>query len=190
MRIIAGAFKSRTILAPEGTGTRPTTDRARETLFNVLNNLVDFEDIRVLDLFAGSGALAFEAISRGASHATLVERDRKATQGAKTNAHALGIEQHVTILPIDVFRFLKKPAEVTAGDVGFDLILTDAPYDEPRSLAELPMLIFENKWLAKDGICAIEHRSNTQLDIPEVARVIRELKAGEAGFTIVSWSKL
>src|ERR1035437_6909805 len=127
MRIIAGTFKSRKLLAPAGTDTRPTTDRARETLFNVLNNLIDFADVRVLDLFAGSGALALEAISRGAGQATLVERNAKAIHAAKENIRELGIEDRVNITSLDVFRYLKSPPSLE-GET-FDLIFADAPYD-------------------------------------------------------------
>ena len=183
MRIIAGTFKSRKLLAPTGMGTRPTTDRARETLFNVLNNLIDFSGIRVLDLFAGSGALALEAISRGAGQATLVERNAKAIHAAKENIRELGIEDRVNITSLDVFRYLKSPPSLE-GET-FDLIFADAPYDEARALSELPALILGNGWLAMGGICAIEHRSSAKPVIPKTARIIRELKVGEAGFTIL-----
>jgi 16S rRNA (guanine966-N2)-methyltransferase len=184
MRIIAGTLKSRKLLAPTGMGTRPTTDRARETLFNVLNNLIDFSDIRVLDLFAGSGALALEAISRGAKQATLIEHNAKAIRAAKDNIRELGIEGQVNILPLDVFRFLKSSPSLE--EKTFDLIFADAPYDEMRAINELPALIIDNGWLATDGICAIEHRSNAKPVLPKAAKIIRELKVGEAGFTILS----
>src|ERR1017187_6399203 len=136
MRIISGRFKTRTIITPSGTATRPTTDRARESLFNVLNNLISFEGLSVLDMFAGSGALGFEAISRGAIRASFVERDRKAISAMKTNAAALGILEHVEIVAVDVFTYLAKPTAKS-----FDIIFADAPYDDARALDELPMLI-------------------------------------------------
>ncbi len=126
MRIIAGEFRSRTLVAPAGTGTRPTTDRARESLFNVLSHFISFEGISVLDLFAGSGALALEALSRGATKATLVDKSRKAVRAIEQNASTIGVDRQVTILQRDVRNFL----EARPGNVTFDLIVADPPYDE------------------------------------------------------------
>src|SRR5438046_2620552 len=106
MRIIAGRFRSRELLAPSGDATRPTTDRARESLFNVLANLMEFGGAHVLDLFAGSGALSFEALSRGAATVTLVEKNRKAIDAIQKNAEQLAVSSEIQIKPVDVFRFL------------------------------------------------------------------------------------
>jgi len=179
VRIIAGKFKSRVLVAPKSDNTRPTTDRARESLFNVLNNLIDFNGVRVLDLFAGSGALAFEAISRGAKSASLVERDKKAITAAKQNAATL--EVPITIEAVDVFRFLRSPFSQP-----YDLVLADAPYDDEHAREELPALILSNAWLKRTGICVIEHRTGDKITVPEQAKVLRELKAGEASFTILT----
>jgi 16S rRNA (guanine966-N2)-methyltransferase len=185
MRIIAGEYKSRILTAPPGSNTRPTTDRARETLFNILNNLIDFSDIRVLDLFAGSGAVALEAISRGAEHATCIERDRTAVHAVKENIRMLDVEDKVTVIQIDVFNYIKHspPAK-------FNLIFADAPYNDKRALEELPSMIILHKWLETDGICVIEHRSSQGINmiLPHGAKIIRELKAGEAAFTILKYA--
>src|SRR5438067_3799766 len=159
MRIIAGQFKSRTLIAPKSGSTRPTTDRARESLFNVLNNLVDFSGVRVLDLFAGSGALAFEAMSRGAKSATLVERDKKAMEVAKQNAESLGVT--VAFETIDVFKFLRSPFSQP-----YDLVFADAPYDDDRAREELASLVLDNTWLKRGGICVIEHRTGDSVTVP------------------------
>jgi len=179
MRIIAGKFKSRTIITPSGSATRPTTDRARESLFNVLNNLISFEDSNVLDLFAGSGALGFEAISRGAKSATFVERDRKAIVAIKANSSALHVEDNVEIVAADVYTYLAKKSQSK-----FDIIIADAPYDDARANDQLAMLIINGALLAPDGICAIEHRTGDRVVLPAGTEIIRELKAGEASFTI------
>src|SRR3954447_4912943 len=98
MRIIAGAWRGRSIEAPSGRLTRPTADRVRETLFSMLaSRLGSFEQLRVADLFAGSGALAFEALSRGAAHATLVESNTKAAAIIRSNAKKLGATERVHI---------------------------------------------------------------------------------------------
>src|ERR1051325_3777815 len=106
MRIISGIFKSRILHAPKGEATRPTSDRARESLFNVLNNIIDFDGISVLDLFAGSGAFAFEALSRGAEFATLVEKNRNAIVAIKENAESLDVNSQSEIIQSDVYSFL------------------------------------------------------------------------------------
>ncbi len=126
MRIIAGEFRGRRIDAPPGRGTRPTTDRVRESLFSALVSLLGPElgGGAVLDAFAGSGALGLEAVSRGASGAVLVERDRKALATCKSNVAALGVSDRVRVLGADVFSLAK--AGIAGGP--FALILLDAPY--------------------------------------------------------------
>jgi 16S rRNA (guanine966-N2)-methyltransferase len=179
MRIIAGKFRSRELVAPAGDKTRPTTDRAREALFNVLTNLIEFDGARVLDLFAGSGALAFEALSRGAASATLVERDRKAAEAIRKNAENLGVVDAIMLERRDVFQYLAKDPALP-----FNLLMADAPYDESRARTELPNLIIANRWLAPGGLCVIEHRTGDDVLVPDGAKLVRELKAGEASFTI------
>ncbi len=176
MRIIAGEFRSRTLIAPKGAATRPTTDRAREALFNVLQNVIVFDRMRVLDLYAGSGAFSFEAISRGASHATLVERDRHAILAIDSNAKSLQLTNHVAVFHSDVLVFLRKLSKQ------FDLIFADAPYDDELSRKQLPTLLIEKT--ARNGLCIIEHRSGDAVVLPTNATLVRELQSGEASFTI------
>ena len=106
MRIISGIYKSRTLQAPKGDQTRPTSDRARETLFNILVNMTEIEDARVLDLFAGSGAFALEAISRGASSAVCLEKAPQAVSSINLNAMNLGIGTELQIIRSDVYKWL------------------------------------------------------------------------------------
>src|SRR4029078_7262177 len=110
MRIVAGAFRSRRVVAPRGADTRPTSDRAREALFAMLG---DVEGDRALDLFAGSGALGFEALSRAAASCTFVERDRAALEALRTNVAALGVGDRCTVRATDVRRALR--ADAAAG---------------------------------------------------------------------------
>lgn len=122
MRVIAGRLGGRKLVAPPGDATRPTADRVREALFSVL---ADIEGATVLDLFAGTGALGIEAVSRGAMHATFVESGRPALRALRQNLHTLGIEATTTVLPIPVERALKSapwPPE------SFDLVFVDPPY--------------------------------------------------------------
>src|SRR4051812_39423159 len=121
MRIIAGAWRGRTIEAPPGQGTRPTADRVRETLFSMLaSRLGSFEDLAIADLFAGSGALGFEALSRGAASATFVERDPAAAAAIRRNADKLGAADRVRILGGSALALPRSDP--------FDLIFADPPY--------------------------------------------------------------
>ena len=120
-RIVAGAAKGRPLAAPEGRDTRPTSDRAREGLFSTLATLVDVEGARVLDLYAGSGAVGLEALSRGAAHVVLVESDMKAANVIRRNVDAVGLPGARVVVD-RVERFL-------AGDQGtYDVVFLDPPY--------------------------------------------------------------
>ena len=131
MRIIAGAWRGRLLDAPPGIATRPTADRVRETLFSMLaSRLGSFEGLRVADLFAGSGALGFEALSRGASSATFVERDSTAIAAIRANAERLGAADRITILSANA---LNLPS---AGP--FDLVFADPPYERDRAAPQRP----------------------------------------------------
>jgi 16S rRNA (guanine966-N2)-methyltransferase len=121
VRVIAGRLGGRTLVAPAGAATRPTSDRVREALFSVLASV---EGNHVLDLYAGTGALGIEALSRGAAHATFVENARTALQSLRRNIHTLELREVTTVLPIAVERTLRTPPWQDA----FDLIFLDPPY--------------------------------------------------------------
>jgi 16S rRNA (guanine966-N2)-methyltransferase len=122
VRVIAGGLGGRKLVAPPGAATRPTADRVREALFSVL---ADIEGATVLDLFAGTGALGIEAMSRGAEHATFVEQARPALRALRQNLHTLALEEMTTVLPLAVERALKSaPWELES----FDLVFIDPPY--------------------------------------------------------------
>jgi 16S rRNA (guanine966-N2)-methyltransferase len=132
MRIVAGTFRSRRLVAPAGQGTRPTSDRAREALFAML---ADISGARVLDCFAGSGALGLEALSRGAATCTFVERDRAALGALRANVAALAVGDRCAVRAADVRRALR--ADAAAGRQ-YDLFLIDPPY--PMLMDVLPAL--------------------------------------------------
>lgn len=121
MRVVAGELRGRRIDAPPGTGTRPTTDKVREATFNAVGSLDLIVGARVADLYAGSGALGIEALSRGAEHCTFVERDRTALAVLRGNLHDLGLADRATVVPGD--------ALVHAGSLDADLVFADPPYD-------------------------------------------------------------
>jgi 16S rRNA (guanine966-N2)-methyltransferase len=138
LRVVAGTFKGRRLSAPRGTRTRPTADRVREALFSMLG---DVGGARVLDLYAGSGALGIEALSRGAEGVVFVERDAQALAAIERNLAAVGVE--ATVVRQDVMRFLAR------ADGAFDLVFCDPPYDSASRLAgpladRLPALIAED----------------------------------------------
>lgn len=133
MRIVAGDFRGRSIVAPPGTITRPTTDRVREAVFNSLHSLGVIEGALVADLYAGSGALGFEALSRGAEHCTFIERDRAALSAIEANRAELGVRARTRVVNGDPLTMV--------GRLDVDLAFADPPYgfDEwPRLLDALP----------------------------------------------------
>lgn len=152
MRIVSGTLKGRIIQVPSNFKLRPTTDLAKESLFNILNNLVDFEELKVLDLFSGTGSLCYEFASRGCPKITGIEKNFKHVSFINSTLKSLGIET-VTIKKDDVFEFVSKCNET------FDLIFADPPYDLP-DLNKIPNAIFENNILKEDGILIIEHPKN------------------------------
>ena len=146
MRITGGVYRSRTLRAPRGTETRPTSDRVREAIFAILTSAGAIDGARVLDLYAGTGALALEALSRGAAHATLVERGRDALTALRANVEALDVAARTRIVPTPVDRALRLLA---GGD--FDLIFCDPPYARvtegavARALAPLVQSVFADR---------------------------------------------
>ena len=149
MRIISGKYGRRRFDVPTNITARPTTDMARENLFNVLNNLVDFEGMEALDLFSGTGAISFELLSRGCARVTSVEK--AATQyrfiaKVKEQLH----EENLVQVRGDVFKFIK------TCEKKFDLIFADPPYDLPE-LPDLPQLLLQSHMLKPDTLIVVEH---------------------------------
>lgn len=160
MRIIAGQWRGRKLLAPPGLATRPTADRTRETLFNMLASRIgSFEGLRVADLYAGSGALGFEALSRGAAHVTFVETDQAARKAIEANARALGAD--VTLSAHSAERLPPAPQ--------FDLILADPPYSASAG-TRVVQAVTEADWLAPGGWLAIETARGDAVDPGPVGR--------------------
>jgi len=178
MRIIAGTARGRRLLPAKSAAIRPTADRVRESIFNVLGQNLDGED--VLDLFAGTGALALEALSRGARSAVLVDSDRGAILLCKGNAEALGFGDRTRIIAAPVARALKLLQREGAG---FDLIFADPPYAARAVLQTLGEI--EAASLAKPGgrVC-IEH--DKRESAPESLRGLSRIDQRRFGDTVVS----
>jgi 16S rRNA (guanine966-N2)-methyltransferase len=149
LRIIGGKFKGRRINPPSDFKARPTTDFAREGLFNILNNRVDFESINVLDLFSGTGSMSYEFASRGALSVHLVEKDTRHILGIKKILRELDLD-NVKPIHIDVKAFLKTCS------VKYDIVFADPPY-ELSWLNELPDLVTQANIIKEDGFFILEH---------------------------------
>jgi 16S rRNA (guanine966-N2)-methyltransferase len=160
VRVIAGRFGGRRLQAPPGQGTRPTSDRVREALFSALGDLAG---ARVLDLFAGSGALGLEALSRGAAHATFVERDRRAAAVLRDNVATLGLRpQEAQVLQRDAHAALR---EAAARGATYDLVLLDPPYRDAPALG--PALSASLVPVLADGARVVtEADRRTPLELP------------------------
>lgn len=160
MRIIGGIFKSRAFSPGKNFRARPTTDFARENLFNILSNRYEFENKRVLDLFSGTGCISFEFASRGCEDVTSIELDRFHYVFICSVVEKLGIKNSMNVLNADVFKFIGRTAE------RFNIIFADPPYELKR-LAELPDLILNNKLLSEGGLLILEHgKTNDFSDHP------------------------
>jgi 16S rRNA (guanine(966)-N(2))-methyltransferase RsmD len=150
MRIIAGTYGGRKINPPSKMPyTRPTTDIAKEGLFNVLQHHIDFDDLKTLDLFGGTGSISYELASRGAGDLTIVEKDTAMYEFIKKTAAGLGIG-NLKVVKADVFKFIGNCEE------RFDFIFAGPPY-ALTTIDELPRLIFEKKLLKKEGWFVLEH---------------------------------
>ncbi|MDO4729133.1 MAG: RsmD family RNA methyltransferase [Bacteroidota bacterium] len=157
MRIISGKYKSKQIIAPKNLPIRPTTDLAKESLFNILNNYYYFDEIKVLDLFSGSGNIAYEFASRGTQHITAVDAHSNCTQFIRNTADKLDF--NINVIKSDVFKFLEK-------NLGsYDIIFADPPYDfEQEKLEKICQFVFERNLLNSDGMLIIEHQKDKNLE--------------------------
>ncbi len=149
MRIIGGKYRGRRIIPPSGFKARPTTDFAREGLFNILNNRIDFETVNVLDLFSGTGSISYEFASRGAASVHLVEKDIKHIAGIRHIIKDMGFE-NIKPVHIDVMAYLKTCS------VKYDMVFADPPYDLSW-LKELPDLVMDSDIINENGFFILEH---------------------------------
>ena len=149
MRIIGGKYRGRKIEPPAGLKARPTTDFARESLFNILNNRIDFEDVTVLDLFSGTGSISFEFASRGAREVHLVEQDMKHFAGIKRIIRDIGFD-NIRAIHIDMKAYLRTCS------VKYDVVFADPPYELPW-LKDIPDLVAGSGILKEDGFFILEH---------------------------------
>jgi 16S rRNA (guanine(966)-N(2))-methyltransferase RsmD len=156
MRIVSGQFKGRRITAPKKLPVRPTTDMAKEALFNILNNLYYFNDISVLDLFAGTGNISYEFASRGTTQITCVDQDYGCIKFI--NETASSFEMPLQTIKSDVFKFLEKNTQKAT------IIFADPPYEfSLENFSKIPEMVFKNNLLEEEGVLIVEHSKHTDL---------------------------
>lgn len=176
MRIVSGRLKSRRIIAPKNLPVRPTTDLSKESLFNILNNRFDFSEIKVLDLFSGTGNISYEFGSRGTTDITAVETEFKCVKFINDTAQNLDLPIHV--IKNDVYQFLKTTSST------YDIIFADPPYHLPQdSFEEIIKLVAERNLLNEDGLLIIEHSPNTKLN--HFPNLVFEKKYGGSIFSFL-----
>lgn len=172
IRLIGGEFKRRLLPVLDSPGLRPTPDRTRETLFNWL--MTALPGARALDLFAGSGALGFEALSRGAGHVHMIERERLIADRLNDNIALLGIESRVTLTASDALQWLEKTPPVP-----FDLVFIDPPFHKGL-VAPVCQQLATRGWLADEAFIYIEVEAGVAPDVPTDWQLHRETRAGES----------
>jgi 16S rRNA (guanine966-N2)-methyltransferase len=180
MRIISGKFKSRRLVSPPPSIARPTSDRARESLFNILKSLkVDLnKGTYVLDAFAGSGALGLEALSRGAGHITFIEKNQQAAQTIKTNINNLMAEDQCTVVVGDALRPPKAPRPMT-------LIFLDPPYDQHIEMSCLDAL-YNQGWINEETLIILETSTKREINLPAFMKLIDQRRYGAALISFIT----
>ena len=160
MRVIAGHHRGRNLVTVRDHSVRPTTDRAKQTIFDILSNRLDFDGIEVLDLFAGSGSLGIEAISRGARQVTFVDKSPQSLEALEANVRTLGCSEQCTSYAADVFWYLKNARR------SFDLVFVDPPYRLER-IADLPAELYSSEALREGTHVVMEHSKESPVEPSE-----------------------
>lgn len=187
MRIVGGKFKGRTLEAPPGRDVRPTSDRAREGIFNILAHSIDwdgFDEQTVLDVFSGTGALGLEAMSRGAARGVFIDNDPVSLKCLRANAASLGEAANITPLKLDATR-LAPPPRIAKAPLG--LIFIDAPYGSALSDQALLGLCHKG-WLAGGAIVVVETGKDDPLAIPRDFETLDSRTYGAAQVTFLRYS--
>ena len=174
MRIISGQYKGKIINAPKNLPVRPTTDFAKTALFNILSNQFDLATIQVLDLFAGTGSISYEFLSRGVKYLTAVDENKNCCAFIAKNFDDLA-DKNAHVTKQDVFGYVKQC------QVRYDIIFADPPYDLAQAQT-LPALVFEHNLLKPDGLFVFEHQSAQ--DFSAMPHFVEKRKYGNVGFSI------
>ncbi|MFZ1977277.1 MAG: 16S rRNA (guanine(966)-N(2))-methyltransferase RsmD [Bacteroidota bacterium] len=178
MRIIAGTYRGRILLTVPDLSIRPTTDRVKQTVFDILSNRIDLNGVNILDLFSGSGSLGLEAISRGAMSATFIEKSPKSLAVLQKNVDTLGCGGRCTMYQADVFWYLKNAHRP------YDLIFADPPY-KLESIGALPNAIFQSGVLRNGTYVFMEHSRESAIDLDETKYDILKKPFGQTTVLIL-----
>jgi 16S rRNA (guanine966-N2)-methyltransferase len=187
VRIVGGRLGGRRIAPPPGNVTRPTSERVREALTSALAARGAIEGARVLDLFAGSGALGFEMLSRGAAHAVFVERDAKVAEHIRRAAAELGVLDEVEILREDALKSRGQSAILARGP--FQLVLADPPYRQAEAAATALASLCRAGLLAEDAVLLLEHAAKGALPLPEGFCLSSSYRYGDTAVDIFTWNQ-
>lgn len=174
MRIISGSHRGKKIKAPDNLPVRPTTDFAKESLFNILNNYFYFDGISVLDLFAGTGNISYEFAARGATSVIAVESNVSCTNFIQQTAQSLSFE-NLKVISSDAINYLKRASQQ------FNIIFADPPYDWDK-YEIIPELVFEKQMLLPDGFLVIEH--SISIDFQAHSKFFQQRNYGKVNFSL------
>ncbi len=174
MRIIRGKLKSKRVTVPKSFPSRPTTDFAKEGLFNMLENRIDMDNLRILDLCAGTGNIAFEFISREAGTVTAVDSNFNCVRHIRTLAKSFEVEAEIATIQSDIIKHL------TTTEMKYDLVFSDPPYEFPK-YKEIVDLVFDRNILNEDGLLIVEHGKRT--DLSELQNFVQARTYGNVVFS-------
>jgi 16S rRNA (guanine966-N2)-methyltransferase len=179
MRIIAGDFRGRLLESVPDLSVRPTTGRAKQTIFDILTNRIVFDDLEVLDLFAGSGSLGLEAISRGVKSVTFIDKSRKSLEVLEKNVASLGCESQCSVYQADVFWYLKNMKRA------YDLVFVDPPY-KLENIDLLPNAIYDSGAVRHGSYVVMEHSRESMIDLNEQKYEILKKPFGQTTVLILT----
>lgn len=178
MRIISGSLKGRTFRVPPGFLSRPTTDFAKEGLFNILENSYEFENMKVLDLCSGTGSLSFEFLSRGAASITAVDKNSRLCSFLQKNAQALKLEGQLSVVNSDCLHFLNRTVQ------RYDIIIADPPFDLTIH-SSIVDTVFSRNLLVPEGLLIVEHGKRTVM--ANATNFTKTRNFGNVSFSFFTW---
>jgi 16S rRNA (guanine966-N2)-methyltransferase len=179
MRVISGTYKGRNLRSVRDARLRPAAARVKESIFNILQNRISLRGARVLDLFAGSGSLGFEALSRGAARVVFVDEWQGATKVIEENSRLLHCEDRCEIIKADVYKFLRHAEEQ------YDLVFVDPPY-QLEDIGNLPKSVFEKGLLSPSGLLIMEHAARTKIATNGIFSLVSERTFGSTTVSFFS----
>ena len=183
MRIVGGSLSGRQLSGKPPAGTRPTPERVREALGSILASRGTFEGARVLDLFAGTGALAFESLSRGARNAVLIDKNRLCIESIREDAQRLGVADRVRPIVLDLLRSTTRVVEALASEP-FTLVLADPPYDGAQRAVELLLALHSQHVFSDGATIVLEHGSRQAPVFPVAFEVVSRHRYGDTSLLI------